>query len=309
MFRKYQHLERFGTEEVLNIEIGTCYAFPKLDGTNASIWLEDNNQLKFGSRNRELSLEKDNAGFMRDNLSNQKIIDYLNAHPTHTLYGEWLVPHSVQTYKKEAWRNFYVFDVAVEKPKEIENGNSDENRYLHYLEYSPELDKFGILYITPLAILNNADYSTIIKVLDRNDYLIEDGKGTGEGIVLKNYDYRNKWGRQTWAKIVTSEFKEQHRKTMGAPVMGDAKPLEQEIVTKFVTEALVDKVYHKILNEDGIFGGKQIPKLLSLVYYDLVKEDSWNFINMKNKKNPTINFSALQHHCTNRIKEVKPSLF
>jgi hypothetical protein len=28
-FRKYQHLERFGTSEVQNIELGDCYVFPK----------------------------------------------------------------------------------------------------------------------------------------------------------------------------------------------------------------------------------------------------------------------------------------
>ena len=33
-FRKYQHIERFGTSEVEQIEIGTCYVFPKIDGTN-----------------------------------------------------------------------------------------------------------------------------------------------------------------------------------------------------------------------------------------------------------------------------------
>lgn len=61
-FRKYQHIERFGTSEVEQIEIGTCYVFPKIDGTNSSVWLNDG-ELCAGSRNRQLSLESDNAGF------------------------------------------------------------------------------------------------------------------------------------------------------------------------------------------------------------------------------------------------------
>ena len=40
-FEKYQHVERFGTSEVEGIELGRTYVFPKLDGTNASVWLED----------------------------------------------------------------------------------------------------------------------------------------------------------------------------------------------------------------------------------------------------------------------------
>ena len=61
-FKEYQHIERFGTDEVEDIEIGICYIFPKIDGTNSSIWL-DNGELKGGSRKRVLSLENDNAGF------------------------------------------------------------------------------------------------------------------------------------------------------------------------------------------------------------------------------------------------------
>jgi len=32
-FRKYQHIERFGTDEVDGIEFGKCYIFYKIDGT------------------------------------------------------------------------------------------------------------------------------------------------------------------------------------------------------------------------------------------------------------------------------------
>ena len=54
MFVKYQHVERFGNLEVQNIELGQCYIFPKIDGTNASVWLEDGD-VKAGSRTRESS--------------------------------------------------------------------------------------------------------------------------------------------------------------------------------------------------------------------------------------------------------------
>lgn len=47
MFIKYQHVERFGNLEVQNIELGLCHIFPKIDGTNASVWLE-NGEIKAG---------------------------------------------------------------------------------------------------------------------------------------------------------------------------------------------------------------------------------------------------------------------
>ena len=62
-FLRYPHLERLGNTEVEGIEHGRTYVFPKIDGTNASMW-RSSGRYHYGSRNRELSLGKDNAGFM-----------------------------------------------------------------------------------------------------------------------------------------------------------------------------------------------------------------------------------------------------
>ena len=86
MFIKYQHVERFGTDEVENIELGICHVFPKIDGTNGSVWLEDG-QIKTGSRNRELSLESDNAGFDAAIQADRRILSYLSRHPEHRIMG------------------------------------------------------------------------------------------------------------------------------------------------------------------------------------------------------------------------------
>lgn len=40
-FKEYMHLERFGTDEVEDIEFGECYIFYKIDGTNGSVWVDD----------------------------------------------------------------------------------------------------------------------------------------------------------------------------------------------------------------------------------------------------------------------------
>jgi hypothetical protein len=74
--------------------------------------------------------------------------------------------------------------------------------------YKQWLDDYEIEYIPCIATVENGNIETFNKILEKNNYLIEDGKGIGEGIVIKNYEYVNKYGRITWAKIVTSEFKE-----------------------------------------------------------------------------------------------------
>ena len=50
-----------------------------------------------------------------------------------------------------------------------------------------------------------------------------------------------------------------------------------------------------------------IPQLLGMVFYDLVKEETWEF--MKAFKHPTINFKHLQHFCNVKVKEHKKELF
>lgn len=305
-FKKYQHLERFGTTEVQEIQLGKMYVFPKIDGTNASVWM-DNMIVQAGSRKRHLTADSDNAGFYEYATSSREIFKYLEENPTHRLFGEWLVPHSLKTYRSDAWRRFYVFDVAIDKTeKEILHQQDAEVKYLSYDEYQPLLEKHGLNYIPPICTIKNASYEQIINQLIKNVFLIEDGKGTGEGIVLKNYEYRNKYNRQTWAKIVTSEFKEKHAKEMGASELEGKKMVEVEISEKYVTKALCEKVYSKIELEQG-FTNKQIPQLLNVVYYDIVREDCWNFV--KEHKNPTINFKTLQHFVFAKVKEQMKHLF
>ncbi|HYD90307.1 MAG TPA: RNA ligase family protein [Flavobacterium sp.] len=182
MFIKYQHLERFGTTEVQNIELGECHIFPKIDGTNASVWLHEG-EVQAGSRRRHLSIDDDNAGFCAWVLQQENIRSYLLENPTHRLYGEWLVPHSLKTYRNEAWRRFYVFDVAINKhPDEILHESDSPVNYLPYNDYKAGLEKHGIDYIPPICTITNASYDQLIKQLANNVFLIEDGKGAGEGI-------------------------------------------------------------------------------------------------------------------------------
>jgi len=93
---------------------------------------------------------------------------------------------------------------------------------------------------------------------------------------------------------------------MGASEIKGKKMVEEEIAKEFVTKALVEKVYSKIENDTG-FNTRSIPQLLNTVYYDVVKEDCWNFI--KKHKNPTINFKTLQHFVFAEVKIKSPNLF
>ena len=298
-FKKYQHIERFGTDEVDGIEIGKCYIFPKIDGTNSSVWI-NNGELKAGSRNRELTLEKDNAGFYAWVLSNKEMfMPYFEKHPTHRLYGEWLVPHTLKNYRDSAWRNFYIFDVATD-------GENDTVEYLPYDIYKEFLEEFSLEYIVPQKIITNPTIDDLNWELEQNHYLMAKSDDVGEGIVIKNYDFYNKYHRQTWAKIVRSEFKERHYKTMGTPEKV-TKLVEEEIAQEFVTTALVEKEKSKIENECGGWSSKYIARLLSVVYYSIINEDMWHIV--KKYKNPKIDFKLLNNFIIKEIKVKCPTIF
>jgi len=299
-FNKYMHIERYGTDEVEDIEFGECYIFYKIDGTNGSVWL-DNGEIKAGSRNRELTLDNDNAGFYNYIVKDENIANYLKEHPNHRLYGEWLVPHSLKTYREDAWRKFYIFDVALHK-------KDDTEELLPYEVYKCMLEKYNIDYIPPLAIMKNANYDSLIKLLDKTgQFLIEDGKGNGEGIVIKNYSFINKYGRQTWAKIVANEFKEKHAKEMGASIINSTELTEEKIINKFCTETFIEKEYLKIVNEKEGWKSQYIQMLLGRVYSEFIKEESWNFV--KEFKNPKVNFKTLNSLLIKKVKETKKDLF
>lgn len=296
MFREYTHIERFGNDEVQGLELGECYVFPKLDGTNASIWIE-NGEICAGSRKRQLSETADNAGFFQWTQENaDKLREFFYLWPNFRLYGEWLVPHTFKKYRKNAWRKFYIFDVF----------DDAKESYLPYDRYELiTLHLFDI--VPPLCIIYNATYDSLLVEMKNNGFLVEDGTGYGEGIVIKNYSYTNRFGRLAYAKIVSQEFKDRHPIAMGATKKTMGELVELAICDKYITPHLVEKTYSKLVNENGGWSNKQIPRLLGTVYHDLVTEELWAAI--KEFKHPTINFRTLNNAAIIKVKQLLPHIF
>lgn len=297
-FKKYQHIERFGASAVEGIENGKCYIFPKIDGTNCQVYLDEEGNVKAGSRNRELTFEDDNRGFYTAIQQDERIKKYLRDYPDHRLYGEWLVPHNIRTYCKQTWNKFYVFDVCTVK--------EEREAYIPYEEYSGCLERYNIDYIPVMKIIENGILEDFGKELDKNMYLIQEGKGTGEGIVIKNYNFRNKYGRVVWAKIISSEYKNAFKKTKTNNQ--EKQCIEEKIVEQYVTHSFIEKEYAKLVND---FGGDITTRggamLCGKVWNLLIVEEMWNIV--KKFKNPTIDFKLLNQMVNNEIRKVKSDLF
>lgn len=287
------HIEKFGNDEVEGIELGKVYIFPKIDGTNASIWKDG-----CGSRTRELSLKRDNAGFCKAMAEGHRERDFITSNPHLRLFGEWLVPHTFKGYREDAWKKFYIFDVM----------HDETETYWSYEAYQPLLEQFGLNYIPPLAIINNANYEHFLKALGENRFLCPQDGEPGEGIVIKNYSYYNKYGRQTWAKVIRQEFKEQHYRTMGAPEINAGKMNEERILDRVLTLPLVDKTIAKIVTEKETgWQSKYIPELFGRLLHDIVKEELWD--SLKEIEFGAVNFKTLKAVMIMRIKQLKPEFF
>lgn len=329
-FRKYDHVERMGHDDVHELLFGEVHVFAKLDGTNASVWLDysDNpheSVLRAGSRTRTLSLEKDNAGFYAWVLTMEAVFRelltdrFLDCY----IYGEWLVPHTFKQYREEAWRKFYVFDVY----------DNVQHRYLHYDEYAEMIMSYGLQVIEPMCIYTNPSEDQLTRETENNSYLILDGAGAGEGVVMKNYKWQNRYGRQPWAKIVRNEFKEENKRQFGTTEKGGEFQVEAAMAQEFLTQALVEKTKSKIVFdlyeqdiEAGIevepnadtyetgyrrvlerHRGQLIPRLLGTMFHEFVNEELW--MALKKHKFPTVDFKRLRSHVILQTKKYCPELF
>lgn len=296
-YRSYQHVERYNTDDTKGINKGKCYVFPKIDGTNGTVWCDDGT-ICAGNRKRKLSIADDNNGFCYKIVHDERFKKYFEKYPNHRLFGEWLTPHNVRSYKIDAWRKFYVFDVC------IDDKETGKLKYLPYEFYKPFLEEFGIDYIPPIDIVYNGEYEDFTKLLDKNNFLIQEGRGTGEGIVIKNYEFKNYEGKSIWAKIVSSEFKNSKKMKKFLDENG-VRMIEHDIVNRFVTIAFVEKEYAKIA-EDG-WNSRKIPILLNTVYHELITEEMWNIL--KKFHYPVIDFRTLRMCCDQQVKLAMPQLF
>ena len=289
-YKSYQHIEKLGNKEVEGILKGKCSIQPKIDGTNGVVWLGDDGIIHAGSRRRDLTLDNDNAGFYNTVIKDDNIRKYLLDHKDHYLYGEWLVPHTIRYYHPESWKHFYVFDIF-----------SYDRGYIPYDEYSKELDKYGISYIPEIISIDNPTMEDLTKYLKETKYLIPEDK-MSEGIIIKNYEYRNQYGRCTYAKIVAEEFFNTKSLLRMKNHEAKDKTSEKDIVTMMLSEPLIRKEFAKIkLAYPDIRRQELIGRTLNTIFHVFIHEELLDCIE---KKKPLINFYYLKKECDERVKEV-----
>ena len=312
VFVRYQHVERIDADETDGLLDGVCHIFPKMDGSNMCAYSEDG-EVRTMSRNKEIQSPEPFAVFVENH---PEIGRFLKDFPGLRLYGEWMVPHTVRSYRPETWNRWFVFDVTAEDPGAAYSWGDgrelrcDGRQYIPYEEYAPILDAYGIEYIPPLAVLDRPGLKDLERLADEeNTWMVAEGAGCGEGVVVKRYGFVNRYGRTNWAKVLNRSFcvfkvasrgnryEEKHDRTSST---------EHEMALRYVTQDLVDKEYARILADAET--KKVVPgQLLGTVWHCVVTECMWDAV--KRYKSPTVDFKTLRRECELRTKMLRPEVF
>ena len=281
----YLKLQKQGSEELEDYfdDNSLYYFFPKLDGSQGTVWCE-NDELMVASRNRLLSSKSDNAGFHKYIQENkEKYLAFFKDHPNYVLYGEWLVKHTIN-YEENLYNKFYIFDVFDTKT----------NQYINLAEKQYQYSALN--FIQPFAIHNGKDAKVFIEDYKNESSLWSYGtaiENEGEGFVVKKYNHINKFGRKVYLKVLSDNFKSKKQKPKAnSSITFPARNndlIEAEIIDKYMDDHFIQKEKAKLLEN-----GKplNIPQFLNTTWYTFIAEETNNFIKKNNY--PVINFRILK---------------
>ena len=238
----------------------------KIDGANASFMRNEIDGLNTFSRTTRVDEKETLRGFFgwaNENIDPTRLI------PHYRYFGEWLVGHKVQ-YHTNMYQNFFMFSIFDEI----------EQKYLPDAWVREEANRLSILNVPLLYAGPYISYEHLLGFVGQS-YMAENH---GEGIVIKNHDYLDKWGHQLFVKLVHADFQE----TTKVKVVKDPNaPLtpEQEFAEFTVTPARVEKLLLKMVDADLIpehFGIEEMGLILRTigldVLDDIVKEEAGTYL-------------------------------
>jgi len=262
--KKYTDIIRLGHNSTIGVlnEGDYITITEKIDGANASFVLNENKEIDCFSRESQVT-EKETLrgyyGWIKENINPQLL------NPQYRYFGEYLCSHKVK-YKPEFYQKLYLFNIYDEESQEYLSDDIMRN----------EAERLGIKTVPLLYEGKYISFEHLMSFVGKSDMALE----YGEGIVVKNVKYKNKYGRQVFVKLVHADFIEIQKQR---PPKDPNKPLtaEQEFINMCLTKARVEKLLHKLVDEGVIeegFGLEEMSIILknlgNRVYEDIIKEES-----------------------------------
>lgn len=302
-YTKYSHVRRIGTEGTEGYLEGHIVATPKVDGVNCTVWFDTEAGIeRIGGREEPIRGPEDicwlGAWFenrFSGNVEAFELAKFVREHPNLIVYGEWLggmvkdkFAGAIKDYDKEHLRTIKIFDV-----RDAETGEYlDDHEWRAMLgEGYPELAKNAV------PILGEFDDPTeeeLWQLTDENLYMREKAGTPGEGIVIRNRDFKDAFGNYHIVKLVRSDWKKEANARQREKILSD---IEQAIVDEYMSDAEMSKTLNKALAKFGddkfdATSRKHMGFFTSVIFRDLVGENILDMI--KRFKKPKIDFARLE---------------
>lgn len=164
---------RYSPLECGHLASSKCYIFPRLDGVSVEVWWDDWKGLCFEADAPKCGfkewLEGTNpqATLLRDFFS-------LEENRMLRVAGQWLVHSDVVSYEPDKLNRFWVTDVL------------SDDRLLEFDIYEPMVKHQDVVH--PMGSYDSLTMSAVLRCMESNVYLVEEGRGLGFGVYIKNYE-------------------------------------------------------------------------------------------------------------------------
>lgn len=275
--KKYTKVVRYGKSETIDVlKQGDIISITeKIDGANASFRIDNTNDLGISCYSRNNPLDEHNTlgGFynwVRDNIT--PIKQLLN--PNYIYFGEWLIKHKV-IYKEECYNNFYLFSIY----------DIDKEEYIDELLMRKEANRLRLKTVECFYYGEFRDYEHLKTFIGKSN--MTEVVNTGEGIVVKNVNYKDRFGKQMFVKLVTDKFAEVQKQKKPKNPCDEVVILTKQVVTK----PRIEKILFKLTDENKLKQdyaiedmGTILKLLIPIVYEDVMEEESDMFVNYEEDK-------------------------
>ena len=303
-YKSFHHVLKVDKPDVDGVLNGTLDVFPKIDGSNGEMFARDG-EVHYGSRKREVTCEDDNANFASymSNSANEEVASlrqYCLDHSNYIVYGEWLggvdgmkFTGSLKGYLEGGFVVFAVFDI-------------EEGRYLRYDEWHDDIAAIYHLVVPRIATLTNPTMDDVVALLDKTDYLRPEGN-PGEGIVLYNYDFYDKWNHFAGiVKLVREDFLNSKSRKSKANEAKAAGETEREFVEAYCTISEISKAQAKIMVEmrvDEWTNDKAlIGRTMNEVAHAVLEDNLLDFI-FKKKMKVDMSFGTIRNLINQKVRD------
>lgn len=277
-FKAYPKIPAFGYDGTEDILDGDVVVQPKIDGSNVAIWLQCG-EYRLARRNNWIDEENDKsfAAFItwfQDQWENNARLRSLadNLFVPKVFFGEFSNNQNKLKYSKKV--PFVLFDTANygntynEHDGEVGHFNFEDSYTTEAWAETLGWPFVGTLYRGPGSELKAEDL--VPQFLGKESVL---GGPDEEGVVVKRYGAKTRFGRHYIVKVVSAEFREKEKVKIRTPRVGSG--IGTWARESFLNEARVRKAIQK-MKEDGTWDSvnarKNTGKLIGIVVKDVHDE-------------------------------------